>query len=126
MFFAEPCHADIVHYSYAFSKQYVVSISDDMLEASPSWKDDAENPPLSARKALTLATEMKDTLVKDTQEFKWALRSCTLQPADGDKWYWLVRYEAEFQGASTGRPNHLRLVVLMDGLVIKPSVRDHK
>jgi hypothetical protein len=112
-------------YSYAFSKQYIVTISREALEKSPSWTDDAENPPLSARRAIRLANGMKDSIVKDSNDFKWRLRSASLEPAGDRKWYWLVYYEAEFQGgASTGQPNHLRLAVLMDGEVIKPEVKD--
>jgi hypothetical protein len=118
--------AELTVFSYAFSKQYSVTVSSDALENSPSWKDDAENPPLSAKKAIKLATEMKDSLVKDSKDFKWSLESTSLRPASGDKWYWLVSYEARFQGAgSTGVPHNLRLIVLMDGKVIKPEVRKY-
>jgi hypothetical protein len=111
----------IEHASYAFSKQYIVSITSETLEKSPTWKEDDENPPLPARKAIRLANKMKDSLVKDSKDYKWKLQSASLQPSDAGKWYWLVHYDAEFQGAgSTGVPDHLRLVVLMDGTVVKP------
>jgi hypothetical protein len=113
----------ITIYSYSFSNQYVVRVSGEDLEKSPSWKDDAENPPLSAKKAIKLANEMKDSLVKDGKDFKWILESASLKPARRDRWYWLLNYEVEFQGAHTGAPIQLRLVVLMDGTVIKPEVR---
>jgi len=118
--------AEMRLYSYAFSKQYVVTISDDALQKSPAWAEEAENPPVSARKAIKLADGMKDSLVKDSKDFKWTLRSASLQPAGAGKWFWLVYYEAEFQGVSTGIPNYLRLVVLMDGTVIKPDVKENK
>ncbi len=121
-----PSRADTTLSSYAFSKRYDVTISGDALEKSPAWKDDAENPPLSARKAIKLANEMKDSLVKDSKDFKWTLQSASLEPAGDGKWYWLVHYDAVFQGSSTGIPNRLRLVILMDGTVIKPVVRDVK
>jgi hypothetical protein len=54
-----------------------------------------------------------------------------LYAADGGKWYWLIYYEFERQQpsngliiGSSGHPDFLRLVVLMDGTVIKPVVRD--
>ena len=114
----------ITIYSYSFSNQYVVRVSGEDLEKSPSWKDDAENPPLSAKKAIKLATEMKDSLVKDSKNYKWTLTSARLEPAGGGKWYWLIYYEAQFP-IGTGIPDHLRLVVLMDGKVIKPEVRKY-
>jgi hypothetical protein len=124
VFVAMPVRADTTYSSYAFSKQYIVSISRAALEKAPSWKDDADNPPLSAKKAIKLANEMKDSLVKDTEDFKWKLESAALKPAGDGKWYWLVHYDAVFQSAPTGQPNHLRLVVLMDGTVIKPVIKD--
>lgn len=126
VFCITPVRADMTLYSYAFSKQYSVSITREALEKSPTWKDDVENPPLSARKAIALANELKDSLVKDSDDFKWTLQSASLQPAGDGKWYWLLHYDAIFRGASTGIPNHLRLVVLMDGTVIKPGIRDHR
>ncbi|WP_254507973.1 hypothetical protein [Anatilimnocola floriformis] len=114
--------------SYAFSKVYLVTISAEDVERSPAWSDDAENPPISARKALQLALAMKNSLVKDQDNFKWQLKSAELTPTFDrpGKWYWLVTYEAIFQGGSTGMPPHLRLVVLMDGTVIKPVIKDQK
>lgn len=124
-FLVAPVRAETTLYSYAFSKQYIVSISDEALEKSPPWKEDAENPPLSARKAIKLANEMKDSLVKDSKRYKWVLQFASLYPTGEGKWYWLVHYDAEFQGGSTGIPNHLQLVVLMDGTVITPLVKDY-
>jgi hypothetical protein len=123
-FLATVVRAELTICSYAFSKQYAVRVPDEALEKSPSWKDDAENPPLSAKKAIKLATEMKDSLVKDSKNYKWTLTSARLEPAGGGKWYWLIYYEAQFP-IGTGIPDHLRLVVLMDGKVIKPEVRKY-
>ena len=122
-FLAPVVRAEVTIYSYAFSKQYVVRVSNEALKESPSWKDDAENPPLSAKKAIKLANDMKDSLVKDGKSFKWILESASLKPARGDRWYWLLNYEVEFEGAHVGPPQNLRLIVLMDGTVIKPEVR---
>lgn len=126
MFFVVPLRADTTqfeHASYAFSKQYIVSITSEALEKSPTWKEDDENPPLPARKAIRLANKMKDSLVKDSKDYKWKLQSASLHPSGAGKWYWLVHYDAEYQGSgSTGVPSHLRLVVLMDGTIIKPVV----
>src|SRR5581483_4308812 len=53
-------------YSWAFGKLYESSFTQKMFRNSPAWNDDTENPPLPAGKALKLATEMKDSLVKDS------------------------------------------------------------
>ena len=117
---------DITYFSYAFAKQYAETIPRKALEKSPSWNGESENPPLSARKAIKLANEVKDTVVKDSKEIKWKLREASLVPTDDEKWYWLVYYEGVAQGfVISGIPPHLRLVVLMDGTVIKPEVNDY-
>lgn len=121
---ASSMNFDIEYHSYTITKNYVVTILSDAVAKSPSWKDDEENPPLSAKKAIKLANEMKDSLVKDSKDYKWKLDEATLKPAGDEKWYWLIRYEAQFQGAaSIGVPPFLCLVVLMDGKVVKPEVK---
>jgi hypothetical protein len=115
--------SDVCYYSYAISANYTVTVTHEALANSPSWKKDEENPPLSARKAIKLANEMKDSLVKDSENYKWKLDGATLKSAGDEKWYWLIRYEAEFQGNLIGQPPFLNLVVFMDGKVVKPEVK---
>jgi hypothetical protein len=119
--------ADTVISSSALGKQYTVRISRSALAKSPEWEDDAENPPLSAKSAIKFANEMKDSLVKDSNGYKWTLKSLSLMPGETGKWYWLAEYTAGFHQPSTGIhiPHNLRLAVLMDGTVIKPLVADH-
>ena len=102
------------------NKQIVVTVTHAALEKSPSWGVDADNPPLPARKALKLADEMKDSLVKDKDGYRWALRSLSLKQMDDEKWIWLVEYW--LAGTYAGVPPTLTLAVLMDGTVVKPEV----
>jgi hypothetical protein len=116
-----------VYSSYAFDKRYSVAITDAALEASPDWEENEEHPPLSARRAIVLATKLKDKLVKDSAAYKWKLQQASLRPAGDAKWFWFVHFHAQYQeGFSTGVPHHLRLAVLMDGTAIKPTVTDRR
>jgi hypothetical protein len=119
-----PFHARETHYSYVFSKQYIVNITQKALDNTPIWADGADHPPLSARKATQLADKMRATLVKNREGYTWTLKSISLIPAGEGKWYWLAYYQEIFFGISSGLPNDLRLVVLMDGTVIKPVVKE--
>jgi len=110
--------------SYAFKKQYICKITGSHLAKSPKWSDDAENPPLAAKKAIDLATKMKDSLVKDGKQYKWELDSLELRQTPFSRWLWVAKYQARFQGMSTGIPHELDIVVMMDGTVIKPEVLD--
>jgi hypothetical protein len=112
------------HLSYAFGKKYTVAPSEVEIARSPAWKKDAENPPLSARKALELANAKKDALVKDGKDYAWYLDSLSLHPGGDDKWYWLAHYLVRHKQDSTGPGTWLRLMVLMDGTVVEPKATD--
>ncbi len=120
--------AQIGFASYAFGKQYWVEVEYETLEKTPVWKDDAEDPPLSARKAISLATEMKNSLPKDSPGHEWVLESAALEPTSNDRWIWLIAFRARHidpHVLQQGPGVHLRLMVLMDGTVIKPKISDH-
>lgn len=119
--------------SYAFSKQITVNVSPELFNASPKWDDDAENPPLSARKAILLTSRIRDLVASkfdyDEHEFKWKLRSASLQQSEHETWFWLVSYEAEgklIDLAGNDRPHRMDLIVLMNGIVVPPKVQDIK
>lgn len=111
-------------YSEAFGKRYISTVTWKEINAAPKWGPDDDNPPVSARKAIKLATKVKDSLVKDDRHYQWRLDSVELHYWGGDNWYWVATYQAYFKGpgGSTGPPIMLRLVVLMDGTAVKPDV----
>lgn len=118
-----------IHYSYAFGKMYASELPKEALERTPKWPEDAENPPLSARKAIKVADELRLKLVHDTEEYKWKRLSADILFVEGsDRCVWRVYYEARIQagGGSTGRPPSLMLFVLIDGKIVQPEVSDHK
>lgn len=121
---------------YAFGKFYHVAVHRKELEKTPDWDSSREEkPPLSGRKALTLATEFQQTLIRDSAKWKWELQYFGLRYMDG-RWYWLAYFEAHPQQPSgigrphsldglsyaSGHPPNLYLAVLMDGTVVKPHI----
>jgi hypothetical protein len=118
-------HAFDVRKGKQIFKVYGVTVTDETLKKSPSWKDDVDEPPLPARTAMKLAGEAKNALVKDTDQWAWKLESLGLRrriPRSGpEKWYWLARYETQLlYGGLGGMPFDLYVVVLMDGTVLNP------
>jgi alpha-L-arabinofuranosidase len=107
-------------------KAYFSTLTDEALKNTPSWEQGAENPPVSARAALKLATAVKDRLVKDSRRVQWRREHCLhLEhkdvPTSGRKWYWRVRFEAWVDGQPTqGLPPTVEAIVLMNGTTIKP------
>jgi hypothetical protein len=112
-------HKHLVH-SWAYGKAYDVNLSDDDIQKTPAWKQDDENPPLSARRAVRLATKMKDSLGKDAKQLEFG--GLALEQFSG-RWYWTVRFAGDPENDRMMAP-HLFLVVLMDGTVPKPESRD--
>jgi hypothetical protein len=107
-------------FSCTVDKDYTTTVTRKALQASPAWKNDAENPPVSARKVRRLADEVRARLAKDTADYKWRLESLTLTPTPFEgKWYWLAEYRGYFKGELEGRYPILLVVVLMDGTVVE-------
>jgi hypothetical protein len=126
-----PCQADensvyAEFPSVAFGKNYVTIVTDKALDASPVWRDDAESPPVSARKAIKLGDALRAKLVKDTKDYKWRRESAEiLFVAESDRCFWRVHYEAHVTtGGESGLGHYLDIVILMDGRVLNPVVSD--
>ena len=120
-----PLSAGMALASYAEGKSFYVEIHDEDLLKSPAWKADTKDPPISARKAIALAMEQQKKLVKNSKDHKWELQTANLTPDTSvDRWYWEVRFTAYVQ---PGKPTaeFLRVIILMDGRVLKPVVRPY-
>jgi hypothetical protein len=117
-----PCST---YYSYAFGKKYTSRITEEMLRKAPQWLEKSDNPPLSPRKALQSADALSNKLIGKKADYRRYLEGVCLKPM-GDGWVWIVRFEWLPEGASTGVPDDLIIVVLMNGTTIQPEVRDWK
>jgi hypothetical protein len=73
-------------YDLAFGKVYHLTVTRAALNQAPVWKDDADNPPLSARKAIKLADAARARLFKDDDEWEWRRDSMQLCDAGGGRW----------------------------------------
>src|SRR5262245_476252 len=73
--------------SSAFGKVYRVTATEAALKKAPAWKDDADNPPLSARKAIKLADDARPRQFKDSDEWEWRRDSVELCDAGNGRWY---------------------------------------
>jgi hypothetical protein len=119
------CRGEEMFRSLANGKQFIVIVHDEEVAKTPKWKADAENPPISARKALSLANAAKERLIKDDDAYKWHLQSIQLTATNKrqEGWYWVVCYEGAYHGLGSSGPRKLfKLAVLMDGTVPEPTV----
>ena len=117
--------------SHTDTRDINITVNDAALRKTPKWKPDAQNPPLSARKALKVADDLKNTIMKDSKEWAWVLGYMKLVPPnlrrdgtpDPDRWYWMViYYKISTKTLKVDSPNELRLIVFMDGKAVKPNI----
>lgn len=105
---------------------HIAVVTNEMLRKSPTWEKDAENPPLSARRALKLAEQYVDASVRPNKEWKRELDSIGLVQ-DDDKWFW----KADFlwyprMGSLEGHPPNCTVIILMDGTVVAGEKKEIK
>ena len=114
--------AELTLYSYPVDGwQYAHRITEDAIAKSPRWCKSADNPPLSARKALQLADAHTDKTIKPNDKLRRELQSLSLIPV-GERWAWRATYNwFPKVGGFGGEPHNFIVVVLMDGSVIVPS-----
>jgi hypothetical protein len=107
---------DRVFESHCYGTIYVVTVSEKDVAGTPEWRDDQPNPPWSARKAMKLASETAPKF----PGFPWHVASVSLEEFSG-RWFWLVKLKTR----QTDRylSQELQWVVLMDGTIIEPEVR---
>lgn len=111
------------YYSYAAGKRFAVTVTEEAVAKAPAWADDADDPPLSARKAREAADAVRVRLVPDGLGGKWTLTRLSLVPTAGG-WVWKVGYRSPADGSDLR--GELVLTVLMNGTVVEPEVTPSK
>jgi len=113
--------------SYADGKEFDFKITHDEIQRTPIWPVDVAFPPFSARKAQALARKQMDSLVSDGR--KWPLeRVCLEDMGDNLHWLYIVEFglpPSKAPGLHSVIEDRFRIVVLMDGTVIKPVITSH-
>lgn len=105
-------------------EQVTTTLDEDAVARTPPWPAADPNPPLSARKALSIADQFRRERLRDKNNWEWGLDSLTLYPllADGNKWCWSVDFTAYPKtGGLGGRPPSISVFVLMNGEVVVPN-----
>lgn len=107
---------------YAEGKQFTFTVTMNMVRSSPSWPKNADFPPLPPLKAKDLADSLLPQLVKNKEH--WTLHSINLWPTMlDDKWFYFVVYDFRPPIPMTGPPIEMTIPVMMNGHVVKPTIR---
>ena len=109
-------------YSYPDERRAEITVAGDNLR--PMWKSTEYNPPLSARQAIALAMTKRKEIVNDPPNGQWVLKEAAITPFDANNgiWFWLITFEEQTNGITTGMIPHLKLAILMDGSVVEPEL----
>src|SRR5438128_10198052 len=102
-------------------KKYEFHVSDQDLQKTPAWPANQENPPLSPRRAIDIASKSLAALLPNGKD--WRLQEVTLRPLD-NRWVYLIGFLEPLRGDGAGRQlsSGFQIVVLMNGAAVMPRV----
>jgi hypothetical protein len=99
-------------------KKYEFHITDADLQKTPDWAPSQENPPLSPRRAMDIASKYLATLLPNGKD--WRLDRVSLRPIGG-RWIYLVEFLEPLRGDGGGQlSSGFQVVVLMNGVAVTP------
>jgi hypothetical protein len=121
----QPKAASFSSYDFRQGKRYDFDVYQNDLAQTPPWRAEDEYPPLSPRRAEMSARAQLKELV--TEPERWNRGAIALhQLSGGDRWIYVVHFSGFHPpGVHDGAVPQMRLVVLMNGHVIKPRVTPH-
>ena len=106
--------------SYRGGNRYDSRIARDELTKTPAWRDDEQNPPLSARRAELVAAEYLQHLFGNVD--KWTLNEIALRSI-GDRWVYAISFtEPAPPGVADHASSPFRIIVRMDGIAVPVRV----
>ena len=100
-------------------KKYEFHVSDQDFQKTPAWAPGQENPPLSVRRAIDIATRQIATILPNGKD--WRLYEVTLRPVE-NRWVYLVQFLEPLRGADRQLSAGFQVVVLMNGQAVTPKV----
>jgi len=103
-------------------KYYEFKASKADILRTPTWKPDADFPPLSARKAQDIAQREFQQLVGKTKH-PWAVRETTIADVGDGHFVYVIQLEQWPPEEACTMCDYMRILVLMDGTVPKPIVK---
>src|SRR5215831_6397878 len=101
------------------STRYEYHITDQDLQATPPWPANEDNPPLSPRSAIDIASKQLAALLPDGKD--WRLYEVTLRPIE-DRWVYLVQFLEPLRPVDQQLSTGFQIVVLMNGVAVTPKV----
>ena len=111
--------------SHFKDKRYDFEFSCDVLSTTPAWQNESEEPPLSPRAAVRVATTQLAALMQNAE--RWQLSQIALRPAcDRSHWFYVVTFAPPPSRPDGGAYSPFGLVVLMNGQAVEPRVSERR
>lgn len=98
---------------------YSYKLSDQDFINTPSWQEDAGEPPLSIQKALEIARQTLPRFVQSAE--LWKARRINLQSISQDKWFYAIYFNCMPAQCRTLPERSFMSVVKMDGTIVEPK-----
>ena len=123
---AEPTQAQLMGHGRSMSASFSYdnlsfryNVNDDDLKNTPSWNPDAEESPLSARKALDVARIALNRFVKSADKFE--VEKINLERFEPHKWVFEIAFHC-WDNRCSNTLDSFTIFVKMDGSTIEPAV----
>ncbi|MEL6109104.1 MAG: hypothetical protein AAFU85_24115 [Planctomycetota bacterium] len=122
--------SDVGWYSEFWGRRLIANVPEQQLINTPAWNRKRGEPAVGPGLALRLAQPAFERVKVDRENHTWMLSSLDLIPADAgspdeevtrDRWYWVAKY-MHYPENGRGSSPTIRIVVLMDGTVVAPTV----
>lgn len=105
-------------------KLYRFAVTAEMVEVSPAWVEENNDPPLSPRLAIKAALSQLLKLV--TAAEKWSMNEVRLVPVRDDKWVYAVEFHRWTPGPPAGTEAvpvpPFTVIILMNGVAVEPKI----
>lgn len=119
-----PAFADQVVYqsdNRLKGKLFTFAVMESHLQKIPKWESSAEYPPLSPRKAVTVAKQKAKELLPEV--YNWEPGQVTLVRAGPEgNWIYIVKVSERPNLLRWNNPPWINIIVLMDGAAVDPTV----
>jgi hypothetical protein len=112
--------------SFYGDKHYQSSVTLELLEGSPAWPEEQDNPPLPPRRAVEIALGHLQKLFSNAE--KWRKGEIRLYPVR-EKWVYIIELigpPLEDPKSMSGINPHFAVIVLMSGEPVEPKVTPRK
>jgi hypothetical protein len=105
----------------ADGKSFSFSVTEQTVRKTPPWRSNAAHPPFPIRRAIAIARQQLDRLVRDPAV--WQFEQICLSEFPEGRWVYFVSFHREYPpNVAVFGADYFHIPVLMDGSTVRPKV----